>query len=235
MQKTKIIGFYGYSDSGKTSLIESLCRDLSKKGLKVVGEKASEAAKILEIQQDIKNPKEFMSNLKMALFPEDVYVFTPHGDVKTFPKGATPIDFAYSIHTDVGNQCIGARVNRSIVPLKYELQNGDTVEIITQAGHHPGVGVVRVVAVHHPRPRVRGGKVDADTTHRGQQDGVLARAGATCVAELEGVPVQVEGVAHHRHVDDVDPQPLPGAGEQRGVLAVRRAVHAPETNDRDNP
>ena len=92
---------------------------------------------VLEIQQDIKNPKEFMSDLKLALFPEEVYVFTPHGDVKSFPKGATPIDFAYSIHTDVGNQCIGAKVNRSIVPLRYKLQNGDRVEIITQAGHHP--------------------------------------------------------------------------------------------------
>jgi GTP diphosphokinase / guanosine-3',5'-bis(diphosphate) 3'-diphosphatase len=92
---------------------------------------------VLEIQQEIKNPKEFMSDLKLALFPEEVYVFTPRGDVKSFPKGATPIDFAYSIHTDVGNQCIGAKVNRSIVPLRYKLQNGDRVEIITQAGHHP--------------------------------------------------------------------------------------------------
>nr|HPK54371.1 bifunctional (p)ppGpp synthetase/guanosine-3',5'-bis(diphosphate) 3'-pyrophosphohydrolase [Smithellaceae bacterium] len=92
---------------------------------------------MLEVQQDIKDPREFMSNLKLSLFPEDVYVFTPNGDVKSFPKGATPIDFAYSIHTDVGNQCIGAKVNRNIVPLKYELQNGDRVEITTQAGHHP--------------------------------------------------------------------------------------------------
>lgn len=92
---------------------------------------------LLEVQQELKNPREFMSNLKMALFPDEVYVFTPKGDVKAFPKGATPIDFAYSIHTDIGNQCIGAKVNRSIVPLKYVFQNGDTVEIITQTGHHP--------------------------------------------------------------------------------------------------
>jgi GTP pyrophosphokinase len=92
---------------------------------------------LLEVQQELKNPREFMSNLKMALFADEVYVFTPKGDVKAFPKGATPIDFAYSIHTDVGNQCIGAKVNRNIVPLKYELQNGDTVEVSTQAGHHP--------------------------------------------------------------------------------------------------
>ena len=92
---------------------------------------------LLEVQHELENPREFMSNLKMALFPDEVYVFTPRGDVKAFPKGATPIDFAYSVHTDVGNQCVGAKINRNIVPLKYQLQNGDTVEIITQTGHHP--------------------------------------------------------------------------------------------------
>ena len=92
---------------------------------------------LLDAQQEIENPREFMSNLKVALFPEEVYVFTPNGDVRSFPKGATPSIFAYSIHTDVGNQCIGAKVNRSIVPLKYQLRNGDRVEIITQTGHHP--------------------------------------------------------------------------------------------------
>ncbi|MCX5854122.1 MAG: bifunctional (p)ppGpp synthetase/guanosine-3',5'-bis(diphosphate) 3'-pyrophosphohydrolase [Deltaproteobacteria bacterium] len=100
-------------------------------------EQIKKLRELLEVQQDLKNPREFMSNLKMALFPDEVYIFTPRGDVKAFPKGATPIDFAYSIHTDVGNQCVGAKINRNIVPLKYELKNGDTVEIITQAGHHP--------------------------------------------------------------------------------------------------
>ncbi len=92
---------------------------------------------LVELQQDHKDAREYMMNLKMALFPDDVYIFTPQGDVKAFPKGATPIDFAYSVHTDVGNKCIGARVNRNIVPLKYKLQNGDTVDIMTQPGHHP--------------------------------------------------------------------------------------------------
>jgi guanosine-3',5'-bis(diphosphate) 3'-pyrophosphohydrolase len=100
-------------------------------------EQIKKLRELLEVQQDLKNPREFMSNLKMALFPDEVYIFTPRGDVKAFPKGATPVDFAYSIHTDVGNQCVGAKINRNIVPLKYELKNGDTVEIITQAGHHP--------------------------------------------------------------------------------------------------
>jgi len=109
----------------------------------------------LEIQQEIKNPKEFMSNLKMALFPEEVYVFTPHGDVKSFPKGATPIDFAYSIHTDVGNQCIGAKVNRNIVPLRYQLQNGDQIEIITQAGHHPSKDWLKYVVTSRAISKIR--------------------------------------------------------------------------------
>jgi len=109
----------------------------------------------LEIQQEIKNPKEFMSNLKLALFPEEVYVFTPHGDVKSFPKGATPIDFAYSIHTDVGNKCTGAKVNRNIVPLRYQLQNGDQIEIITQTGHHPSKDWLKYVVTSRAISKIR--------------------------------------------------------------------------------
>ncbi len=109
----------------------------------------------LEIQQEIKNPKEFMSNLKLALFPEEVYVFTPHGDVKSFPKGATPIDFAYSIHTDVGHQCTGAKVNRNIVPLRYQLQNGDQIDIITQAGHHPSKDWLKFVVTSRAISKIR--------------------------------------------------------------------------------
>jgi len=110
---------------------------------------------LLDVQQDTKNPREFMSNLKVALFPEEVYVFTPNGDVKSFPKGATPIDFAYSIHTDIGNKCIGAKVNRSIVPLKYQLQNGDRVEIITQSGHHPSKDWLKFVVTSRAISKIR--------------------------------------------------------------------------------
>ena len=110
---------------------------------------------LLEVQHEVDNPKEFMANLKLALFPDEVYVFTPNGDVQAFPKGATPLDFAYSIHTDVGHQCIGAKVNRSIVPLKYELQNGDTVEIITQAGHHPGKDWLKWAVTSRARSKIK--------------------------------------------------------------------------------
>ena len=110
---------------------------------------------LLEVQQDSDNPREFMHNLKMALFPDEVYVFTPGGDVKSFPRGATPIDYAYGVHTDVGNQCIGAKINRNIVPLKYELRNGDTVEIITQAGHHPGKDWLKWTVTSRARSKIK--------------------------------------------------------------------------------
>lgn len=110
---------------------------------------------LFEVQQDLKDAREFMKNLKLSLFPDEVYVFTPRGDVKAFPKGATPIDFAYSIHTDVGNTCIGARVNRNIVPLKYELKNGDTVEVITQAGHHPSKDWLKYAVTSKALSKVR--------------------------------------------------------------------------------
>jgi len=110
---------------------------------------------LLDAQQEIKNPREFMSNLKVALFPEEVYVFTPNGDVRSFPKGATPIDFAYSIHTEIGHQCIGAKVNRNIVPLRYQLKNGDTVEIITQSGHQPSKDWLKYVVTSRAIAKIR--------------------------------------------------------------------------------
>jgi guanosine-3',5'-bis(diphosphate) 3'-pyrophosphohydrolase len=111
---------------------------------------------LLDFQHDLANPREFMSNLKMALFPDEVYVFTPKGDVKSFPKGATPIDFAYSVHTDVGNRCIGAKVNRNIVPLKYVLRNGDTVEVVTQVGHKPSKDWLKFVVTSKAIAKIRG-------------------------------------------------------------------------------
>src|SRR4030095_11521962 len=90
---------------------------------------------LLEWQQEVRDPQEFINNLKIDLYPEEVYIFTPKGEVKAFPRGATPLDFAYAIHTDVGHRCVGARVNGKMVPLRTRLKNGDIVEIVTQAGH----------------------------------------------------------------------------------------------------
>ncbi len=92
---------------------------------------------LLEVQQEVRDPEEFLQNLKIDLYPEEVYIFTPKGEVRSLQRGATPVDFAYMIHTDVGDQCVGARVNGKMVPLRTRLQNGDIVEIITQSGHKP--------------------------------------------------------------------------------------------------
>jgi len=92
---------------------------------------------LMEWQREMTDPNEFMSTLKIDLYPEEVYTFTPKGKVVVLPKDASPVDFAYSIHTEVGNTTTGAKVNGRIVPLRTKLKNGDIVEITTQAGHNP--------------------------------------------------------------------------------------------------
>jgi GTP pyrophosphokinase len=110
---------------------------------------------LLDIQQEVRDPQEFIQNLKVELYPEEVYTFTPKGQVKAFPRGATPIDFAYSIHTDVGHQCVGARVNGKMVPLRARLKNGDIVEIITQGGHKPSRDWLNFVVTSHARYKIK--------------------------------------------------------------------------------
>ncbi|MBW1723835.1 MAG: bifunctional (p)ppGpp synthetase/guanosine-3',5'-bis(diphosphate) 3'-pyrophosphohydrolase [Deltaproteobacteria bacterium] len=110
---------------------------------------------LVENQEDYKNPDEFLENVRIDLFPDDVYIFTPRGEIKTVPRGATPVDFAYLIHTEVGNQCTGAKVNGRIVPLQYELKTGDTVEIITSKKHHPSKDWLNFVKTVKARSRIR--------------------------------------------------------------------------------
>ena len=110
---------------------------------------------LVEWQQDMRDPGEFLSTLKIDLYPEEVYTFTPKGKVVILPREATPIDFAYAIHTDVGNQCIQSKVNSRIVPLRYKLRNGDIVEIVTQAGHMPSRDWLSWVKTSKARNKVR--------------------------------------------------------------------------------
>src|SRR6267142_281396 len=110
---------------------------------------------LLEVQQEVRDPQEFLQNLKIDLYPEEVYIFTPKGEVRSLPRGATAVDFAYSIHTDVGNQCIGARVNGKMVPLRTRLQNGDIVEIVTQAGHKPSRDWLTFVVSSRARNKIK--------------------------------------------------------------------------------
>jgi GTP pyrophosphokinase len=110
---------------------------------------------LLEVQQEVRDPQEFLQNLKIDLYPEEVYIFTPKGEVRSLPRGATAVDFAYGIHTDVGNQCVGARINGRMVPLRTRLQNGDIVEIVTQSGHKPSRDWLAFVATSRARNKIK--------------------------------------------------------------------------------
>ena len=110
---------------------------------------------IVENQANIKDPDEFLENVRIDLFPDDVYVFTPKGEIKSLPRGATPVDFAFAIHTEVGSQCVGAKVNGRMVPLKYELQTGESVAVITQKGHQPSKDWLSFVKTVKARSKIR--------------------------------------------------------------------------------
>jgi GTP diphosphokinase / guanosine-3',5'-bis(diphosphate) 3'-diphosphatase len=110
---------------------------------------------LLEVQKEVRDPREFLQNLKIDLYPEEVYIFTPKGEVKSLPRGATAVDFAYAVHTDVGHQCVGARINGRMVPLRTRLQNGDIVEIITQSGHKPSRDWLGFVGTSRARSKIR--------------------------------------------------------------------------------
>ena len=110
---------------------------------------------LVEWQRDVQDPGEFMSTLKVDLYPEEVYTFTPRGKVIVLPRDATPIDFAYAIHSDVGNTCVGAKVNSRIVPLRSSLRNGDIVEIMTQPGHEPSKDWLAFVKTSRARNKIK--------------------------------------------------------------------------------
>ncbi len=110
---------------------------------------------LLEYHQEVRDPQEFIQHLKVELYSEEVYAFTPKGQVKAFPAGATPLDFAYAIHTDVGHQCVGARINGKMVPLRSRLKSGDIVEIMTQVGHKPSREWLNFVVTSHARYKIK--------------------------------------------------------------------------------
>jgi GTP diphosphokinase / guanosine-3',5'-bis(diphosphate) 3'-diphosphatase len=110
---------------------------------------------LVEWQQEMKDPADFMSTLKIDLYPEEVYTFTPKGKVVTLPRDATPIDFAYAIHTEVGHGCVGAKINGRMTPLRTKLRNGDIVEIVTQPGHKPSRDWLSFVKTSRARNKIR--------------------------------------------------------------------------------
>jgi GTP pyrophosphokinase len=110
---------------------------------------------LLEIQTDTSDPRTFLSSLKLDLYPDEVYLFSPKGDVFAFPRGATPVDFAYKIHTDLGEQCSGARINGRLVPLRTTLRTGDVVEIMTSASHRPSRDWLNFVVTSKAKTKIR--------------------------------------------------------------------------------
>jgi guanosine-3',5'-bis(diphosphate) 3'-pyrophosphohydrolase len=110
---------------------------------------------LIEWVKEMQEPSEFLSTLKVDLYPDEVYTFTPKGKVIVLPRGATPVDFAYAIHTEVGHSCIGAKVNGLIVPLRHALANGDAVEILTQKGHTPSRDWLNFVTTSRARSKIR--------------------------------------------------------------------------------
>jgi GTP pyrophosphokinase len=110
---------------------------------------------VVEWQRDVSDPSEFLSTLKIDLFPEEVYTFTPKGKVVVLPRDSTPIDFAYTVHTEVGHSCVGAKVNGRMVPLRHRLHSGDIVEILTQPGHKPSRDWLAVVKSSRARNKIK--------------------------------------------------------------------------------
>src|SRR5712671_2447487 len=110
---------------------------------------------VVEWQRDVSDPNEFLSALKVDLYPEEVYTFTPKGKVVVLPRDATPIDFAYTIHTEVGHTCVGAKVNGRMVPLRFKLHSGDIVEILTQAGHKPSRDWLAIAKSSRARNKIK--------------------------------------------------------------------------------
>ena len=110
---------------------------------------------LLEWQKELKDPAEFLEGVKVDLFQDEVYVFTPRGDVRVFPRGATPVDFAYQIHTHLGDHVTGARINGKIEPLRYKLRNGDVVEVLTKSDQHPNKDWLDFVGTTRARSKIR--------------------------------------------------------------------------------
>src|SRR5206468_3410095 len=138
---------------------------------------------MLDWQQELQDPKEFMENLKVDLFEDEVFVFTPKGEVKSLAHGATPLDFAYEVHTEIGHRCVGARVNGKIVPLHYELKSGDIVEVLTSKRERgPSRDWLAVVKTTRARNKIKHwfkqeSRVDSEHTGRELLQEHLKKAG----------------------------------------------------------
>ena len=153
---------------------------------------------ILEWQQDLRDPEEFVDGLRMDLFSDEVFVFTPKGDIVDLPEGSIPIDFAYRVHTDVGHRCVGAKVNGRIVPLNYALKNGDIVEIITtKQPNGPSRDWVKMVRTSQARSRIR------QWFKKEQKEENIEKGREALEREIKRLGHPVEEVLKDKYLDEV--------------------------------
>ena len=163
---------------------------------------------LLDWQRDVSDATEFVEGIKLDIFQDQVFVFTPKGDIKDLPAGATPLDFAYRIHTDVGHRTIGAKVNNRLVPLDYRLKNGDIVEIVTTKGEHgPSRDWMNVVKTSHAREKIRQWfkrkDRDENIIHgRESLERELRRLARTSIASVG--PDEIADVARQYNYDTLD-------------------------------
>lgn len=164
---------------------------------------------IVEWQKDLKDPVDFMENLKIDLFDDEVFVFTPKGRVLSLPRGATPIDFAYSIHTDIGNTCIGALINSKIVPLGYELRNGDIIEILTSKNAHPSKDWLQIATTTKAKSKIRqwfSKHQKEDSLQLGKevlQKAMRKKRLAATISQVGGFLEQIAGDYNFKTADDL--------------------------------
>jgi guanosine-3',5'-bis(diphosphate) 3'-pyrophosphohydrolase len=188
--------------------------------------------RLLELQHSTGNSLEFIENVKIDLFPDDVYVFTPKGHIMELPKGATPVDFAYTVHSGVGNSCVAAKINRRLVPLSIPLISGQTVEIITAPGANPNPGWLNFVVTGKARSNIRNflkSQHNAESMELGKR--LLEQAFAELGSDNTKVPPESLQVLlsdlHYKSEEDL--LYAIGIGNQMSMVIARRLVVAEDS------
>ncbi len=191
---------------------------------------------LLEMQRSTGNSLEFIENVKIDLFPDEIYVFTPKGHIMELPKGATPVDFAYTVHSGVGNSCVAAKVNRRLVPLSIALLNGQTVEIITAPGAHPNPSWLNFVVTGKARSNIRHflkSQQHAESIVLGKR--LLEQALGELGSDYSKIPPESLQVLlsdlHYKTMDDL--LYAIGIGNQMAIVIAKRFVLSQDSNEMD--
>lgn len=192
--------------------------------------------RLLEMQRSTGNSLEFIENVKIDLFPDEVYVFTPKGHIMELPKGATPVDFAYTVHSDVGNSCVAAKVNRRLVPLSIALTNGQTVEVITAPGAHPNPAWLNFVVTGKARSNIRHflkSQQHAESITLGKR--LLKQSLAEISSDYNKVPPEsLQALLHDLNYKSADELLYAlGIGNQMPMVIAKRLVVTQETTELD--